>query len=91
MGPGTRYFPYQWVQLQTFEFFCNAICILGLAEIKTLHPRDKIMSKRCRMRGKEKITGAVQILAIVWAISPVCNYVMKLYRWLQYEETMCLK
>ena len=24
-------------------------CILGLAEIKTLHLTDKIMSKRCRM------------------------------------------
>ena len=24
-------------------------CILGLAEMKTLHPRDKIMLKRCRM------------------------------------------
>ena len=24
--------------------------LLGLAEIKTLHPRDKIMRKRCRMR-----------------------------------------
>ena len=24
-------------------------CILGLAEMKTLHPRDKIMRKRCRM------------------------------------------
>ena len=23
-------------------------CILGLVEIKTLHPRDKIMSRRCR-------------------------------------------
>ena len=26
------------------------LCIMGLAEIKTLHPKDKIMSKRCRMR-----------------------------------------
>ena len=25
-------------------------CILGLAEIKTLHPREKNMRKRCRMR-----------------------------------------
>ena len=57
MGPGTPCFPYQWVQLQTFEsrklFFMTSLqfhCILGLAEIKTLHPRDKIMSKRCRMR-----------------------------------------
>ena len=25
-------------------------CILGLAKIKTLHPRDKIIRKRCRMR-----------------------------------------
>ena len=25
-------------------------CIQGLTEIKTLHPRDKIMSKICRMR-----------------------------------------
>ena len=25
-------------------------CILGLAEIKTLHPRNKIMRKRCRLQ-----------------------------------------
>ena len=40
-------------QLQTNEsrtlFFMISLqyyCILGLAEIKTLHPRDKIMSKK---------------------------------------------
>ena len=56
-GTGTLFFPYQWVQLQTYEFstlfFMTGLryhCILGLAEIKTLHPRAKIMSKRCRMR-----------------------------------------
>ena len=44
-------------QLQTYEsrtlFFMTSLqyhCILGLSEIKTLHPREKIMSKRCRMR-----------------------------------------
>ena len=48
-------------QLQTYEsrtlFLMTGLqyyCILsvifrGLAEIKTLHPRDKIMRKRCRM------------------------------------------
>ena len=47
MGPGTRWYPYQWVQLQTYEsrtlFFISSLqyhFILGLAEIKTLHPRD---------------------------------------------------
>ena len=44
-------------QLQTYEsrtlFLMTSLqyyCILGLAEIKTLHLRDKIMHKRCRMR-----------------------------------------
>ena len=44
-------------QLQTYEsrtlFLMTSLqyyCILGLAEIKTLHPRDKIMRKRCKMR-----------------------------------------
>ena len=44
-------------QLQTYEsrtlFLMTSLqyyCILRLAEIKTLHPRDKIMRKRCRMR-----------------------------------------
>ena len=32
------------------EHYLSLHCILGLAEIKTLHPRDKIMRKRCRMR-----------------------------------------
>ena len=43
-------------QLQTYEsrtlFLMTSLqyyCILGLDEIKTLHPRDKIMRKRCRM------------------------------------------
>ena len=56
-GSCTRCFPYQGVQLQTYEsrtlFLLTSLqyyCILGLAEIKTLHPRDKIMCKRCRMR-----------------------------------------
>ena len=50
MGPGTRCFLYQWVQLQTYEsrtlilmMSLQYYCILELAEIKTLHPRDKIM------------------------------------------------
>ena len=53
MGPGTRFFPYQWVQLQTYEsrtlLFMTSLqyhCILGFAKVKTLHPREKIMSKR---------------------------------------------
>ena len=57
MGPGSRCFPYKWVQLQTYEsrtlFLMTSLqyyCILGLVEIITLHPRDKIMRKRCRMR-----------------------------------------
>ena len=44
-------------KLQTYEsrtlFLMTSLqyhCILGLTEIKTLHPRDKIMRKRCRMR-----------------------------------------
>ena len=44
-------------QLQIYEsrtlFLMTSLqyyCILGLAEIKTLHPRDKIMRKRRRMR-----------------------------------------
>ena len=60
MGPGTPCFPYQWFQMQTYEsrtLYFTAIllyhCILGLAEIKTLHPREKIMSKRCRCPGKK--------------------------------------
>ena len=57
MGPGTRCFPYQWVptaELWVQNTVCNVLmtslkyfCILGLAEIKTLHPKDKIMRKRC--------------------------------------------
>ena len=58
MGPGTRCFLYQWVPVanlwvQNTIFFIISLqyhCTLGLAEIKTLHARDKIMSKRCRMR-----------------------------------------
>ena len=57
MGPGTRCFRYQWVQLQTYEsrtlYLMTSLrydCILGLSELITLHPRDKIMRKRCRMR-----------------------------------------
>ena len=57
MGPVTRCFLCQWVQLQTNEsrtlFLMTSLqyhCILGLAEIKTLHPRDKLMCKRCKMR-----------------------------------------
>ena len=53
MGAGTRCFPYQWVQLQTYEsrtlFLMASLqyyCILGLAEIKAY----KIMRKRYRMR-----------------------------------------
>ena len=41
-------------QLQTYEsrtlFLMTSLqyqCILGLAKLKTLHPRDKIVSKRC--------------------------------------------
>ena len=30
-------------------------CILGLAEIKTLHPRDKIMSKDAGCEGKKSL------------------------------------
>ena len=48
MGPGTRCFPYKSVKLQTYEsrtlFLMTSLqysCILGLAEIKTLHLRDK--------------------------------------------------
>ena len=55
MGPGTCCFPYQWVQLQTYEartlFLMTSLqyyCILGLTEIKTLHPWDNIMRKRYR-------------------------------------------
>ena len=56
VGPETRCFPYQWVQLQTYEsktlVFMTSLqyhCILGLAEMKTLHRREKIMLKRCRL------------------------------------------
>ena len=53
MGPGTCCFPYQLAQLQAYEsrtlFSMTSLqfyCILGLAEIKSLHPRDKIMRKK---------------------------------------------
>ena len=39
-----------WVQNTILMESLQYYCILGLAEIKTLHPRDKIMHKRCRMR-----------------------------------------
>ena len=62
IGPGTRCFPYQWVQLQTYEsrtlFFMINLqyhCILGLAEMKTLHPRDKIMNKRSMQDAQVKL------------------------------------
>ena len=48
MGPGTRCFPYHWVLLRTYEFITlfymtslHNHCILGLSEVKSLHPRDK--------------------------------------------------
>ena len=56
MVPGTRCFPYHWVPTANESrtlFLMTSLkyyCILGLAEIKTLHPSDKIMRKRCRMR-----------------------------------------
>ena len=60
MVPGTHCFPYQWVQLQTYEsrtlFLMKILqyhCILGLAEIKTLHHWDKVMSKKCRMHRQQ--------------------------------------
>ena len=62
MGPRTRCFPYQQVQLQTYEsrilFLMTSLqyyCILGLAEIKTLHPRDKKCAKDAGCAGN-KIT-----------------------------------
>ena len=53
-GHGTCYFPYQLVQNTIFMTSLQYHCILGLAEIKTSHPRDKIISKKCRMRRKQK-------------------------------------
>ena len=51
MGPGTRCFPYQWVQLQTYEsrtlLFMTSLqyhCILGLAEMKLRTQEKKIVS-----------------------------------------------
>ena len=74
MGPGTHCFPYQWVQLQTYEsqtlFFMEILqyhCILGLAEIKILHPREKIDSKMQDAQVK-KITEC-----IVMPISKICT------------------
>ena len=65
MGPGTRCFTYQCVQLQTYEsrtlFLMLSLqyyCILRLAEIKTLHHRDKIMRKDAGCAGN-KITGSI--------------------------------
>ena len=53
MGPTANYESRKLFFMTSLQFHC----ILGLAEIKTLHPRDKIMSKRCRMRRK-KITAS---------------------------------
>ena len=39
-----------WVQNTFLMTSLQYYCIIGLAEIKTLHPRDKIMHKRCTMR-----------------------------------------
>ena len=46
MSPRTRCYPYQRVQLQTYEsripFLMTSLqyyCMLGLTEIKTLHPQ----------------------------------------------------
>ena len=62
MGPRTRSFLYQRVQLQTYEsrilFLMTSLqyyCILRLAKIKTLHPRDKKSAKNAGCAGN-KIT-----------------------------------
>ena len=62
-------------QLQTYEsrtlFLMTSLqyyCILGLAEIKTLHPRDKIMRNRCRMRNLAQVTKSAQLLTIKLSI-----------------------
>ena len=64
MSPWTRCFPYQWVQLQTYEaitlFLMTSLqyyCILGLAEIKTLHPSDKIIAKDAGCAGNKITVG----------------------------------
>ena len=55
MGPGTRCFKDQLVQLQTYQehFFNDKSAILlhpKLDEIKILHHRVKNMRKRCGVR-----------------------------------------
>ena len=61
MGPGTRFFLYQCVPLQIMSprtlFFLIRLqyhCILGLSDLKTLHTRDKSMSKKSRMPRLQK-------------------------------------
>ena len=44
-------------------FFVTSLqyyCILGLAEIKTLHPRDKVMRKKAAGCAGNKITAALK-------------------------------
>ena len=55
-GSWDSLFPISMSQTATYEsrtlFLTTSLkyyCILGLAEIKNLHPGDKIMRKRCRM------------------------------------------
>ena len=66
MGPGTHCFPYQCVQLLTYEsrtlFFMTNMqyyCILGLADIETLHPRAKLISKQDEQ--VKKITDTIRV------------------------------
>ena len=52
-----------WVQNTIFNDKSAYYCILWLAEIKPLHPRDKIMCKRCRMH-REQNHGS--IICLLW-------------------------
>ena len=66
MGPKTRCFPYQWVQLQTYEsrtlFLMTSLqyyCILGLAEIKTASRRQNYAQKM----QDEQVTKSLKVQA----------------------------
>ena len=60
-----------WVQNTFLMTSLQYYCILGLAEIKTLHPRDKMMRKRCRMRRQQNHCCIVIVLA--FSLTLLCD------------------
>ena len=60
MGPGTRCFNESNCKIMSPQHYfscqvCNTIASWDLLKIKTLHPRDKLIRKRCRMADKKSL------------------------------------